>query len=161
MDDYYRTLGVEQFATQEEIKKAYRALAKKWHPDLNHDDKYATEIFKKINIAYQVLSKPLLKADYDQRLKSYLNAILQSKTPTNLKTAQPDAKVDDELENLRSFMNKMRVAFDNFIYEEIDSEHNTLHQTRSNIFLDKIMFLKNKFRGPINRIINLMYEDVE
>jgi len=56
MDDYYKVLGVNKNATDTEIKKAYRKLALKWHPDKNDDKKKATEMFKKIGEAYECLS---------------------------------------------------------------------------------------------------------
>ena len=56
--DYYETLEVPRGATEEEIKKAYRKLARKHHPDVNRNDKSAEEKFKEINEAYEVLSDP-------------------------------------------------------------------------------------------------------
>lgn len=66
MQDYYETLGVSKSATPEEIKKAYRNLAFKYHPDRNPDDKAAEEMFKKISEAYDVLGDEKKKADYDR-----------------------------------------------------------------------------------------------
>lgn len=65
MDDYYATLGIQKNATEDEIKKAYRNLAFKYHPDRNPGDKSAEENFKKINEAYSVLSDSSKRAQYD------------------------------------------------------------------------------------------------
>src|SRR5215475_14166217 len=64
--DYYQALGVERSADAEEIRKAYRKLARKHHPDLNPGDKAAEERFKKVQEAYDVLSDPKKKQMYDQ-----------------------------------------------------------------------------------------------
>ncbi len=64
--DYYEILGVQRGAPEEEIKKAFRQLAKKYHPDLNPGNKEAEEKFKEINEAFQVLSDPKKRAQYDQ-----------------------------------------------------------------------------------------------
>ena len=64
--DYYETLEVPRGATEEEIRKAYRKLARKHHPDVNRSDKSAEEKFKEINEAYQVLSDPEKRKRYDQ-----------------------------------------------------------------------------------------------
>jgi len=63
--DYYKLLGVEKTASQEEIKKAYRKLALKYHPDKNRDNKEAEEKFKKISEAYAVLSDKEKRQQYD------------------------------------------------------------------------------------------------
>lgn len=64
--DYYEVLGVNRNATEDEIKKAYRKLARKYHPDVNRDDPEAEEKFKEVNEAYEVLSDKEKRARYDQ-----------------------------------------------------------------------------------------------
>jgi curved DNA-binding protein len=63
--DYYKTLGIEKTATEEEIKKAYRKLARKLHPDLNPNDVEANKKFQQINEANEVLSDPEKRKKYD------------------------------------------------------------------------------------------------
>ncbi len=64
--DYYEILNVDRTATQEEIKRAFRRLAREYHPDVKKDDPHASERFKEINEAYQVLSDPDRRAHYDR-----------------------------------------------------------------------------------------------
>ena len=64
--DYYEVLGVSRDASDEDIKKAYRRLAMKYHPDRNNGDKAAEEKFKQVGEAYAVLSDPQKKAAYDR-----------------------------------------------------------------------------------------------
>ncbi len=64
--DYYEVLGVQKGASEDDIKKAYRKTAKKYHPDLHPNDKEAEEKFKECNEAYEVLSDPQKRQRYDQ-----------------------------------------------------------------------------------------------
>lgn len=64
--DYYKVLGLSKDATQDDIKKAYRKLARKYHPDLNPDDKEAHKMFQQINEANEVLSDAEMRRKYDQ-----------------------------------------------------------------------------------------------
>lgn len=69
--DYYQVLGVDRKATPDDIKKSFRKLAMKYHPDRNKDNKQAEEKFKEINEAYEVLSDPKKRERYDQLGSSY------------------------------------------------------------------------------------------
>src|SRR5688572_9616471 len=72
--DYYKMLGIDKNATQEDIKKAYRKLARKHHPDLNPNDKEAHKKFQQINEANEVLSDPEKRKKYDQYGKDWQHA---------------------------------------------------------------------------------------
>src|SRR5881409_1048758 len=64
--DYYDVLCVERSATEEEVKRAYRKLAVKFHPDKNPDDPHAEEKFKELGEAYDVLMDPEMRSAYDR-----------------------------------------------------------------------------------------------
>src|ERR1017187_10627515 len=75
--DYYKILGVDKNATKDEIKKVYRRLAKKYHPDKNPGDKTSEEKFKEVTEANEVLSDPEKRKKYDKlgsNWKQYQNA---------------------------------------------------------------------------------------
>jgi curved DNA-binding protein len=72
--DYYKVLGLDKNATQDDIKKAYRKLARKHHPDLNPNDKEAHKKFQQINEANEVLSDPEKRKKYDQYGKDWQHA---------------------------------------------------------------------------------------
>lgn len=72
--DYYKILGLDKNATADAIKKAYRKLARKYHPDLNPDDDAAKKKFQEINEAHEVLSDPEKRKKYDQYGKDWAHA---------------------------------------------------------------------------------------
>ena len=65
-NDYYKTLGISRSASQEDIAKAYRKLARKYHPDLNPEDQSAKKRFQEIQTAYDTLNDPEKRKMYDQ-----------------------------------------------------------------------------------------------
>ena len=71
MTDYYKRLQIPFHSSADEIKKAFRNLSKKYHPDLNVNNPQAEELFKEIQEAYAVLSNPDKKREYDFRLQNY------------------------------------------------------------------------------------------
>ncbi|HSL01565.1 MAG TPA: molecular chaperone DnaJ [Rubrobacteraceae bacterium] len=72
--DLYKTLGVSREASQEEIRRAYRKLARKHHPDANRDDDRAEERFKEIQHAYEILSNPERRREYDQGPRAFFGS---------------------------------------------------------------------------------------
>ena len=97
MNEYYRSLGVQPGATAEELKKAYRGLAKKYHPDLHPGDKEAEARFKEINEAYETLSDPQKRKEYDEKQRT---------------THRPHGR--GHLQAVRSTFPKCRAALRNF-----------------------------------------------
>src|SRR5215203_5253059 len=72
--DYYKILGLDKNASAEDIRKAYRKLARKHHPDLNPNDKEAHKKFQQVNEANEVLSDPTKRKKYDQYGKDWQHA---------------------------------------------------------------------------------------
>ena len=87
--DYYKILGIDKNATQDDVKKAYKQLARKYHPDLNPNDPDAVKKFQEINEANEVLSDPEKRTKYDQYGENWKHADefntqqQQSTTPTD------------------------------------------------------------------------------
>ena len=86
--DYYKVLGVERSASADDVRKSYRKLAMKFHPDRNPGDKQAEENFKEINEAYQVLSDPQKRARYDQLGSAYSGWQQRGGTPNDFDWSQ-------------------------------------------------------------------------
>lgn len=86
--DYYKILGLERSAGAEDVRKAYRKMAKQHHPDRNAGDKLAEERFKDINEAYQVLNDPQKRARYDQLGSAYSNWERGGGSPTDFDWSQ-------------------------------------------------------------------------
>ncbi len=85
--NYYEILGVKRDASIQEIKKAYKKLAKKWHPDLNRDNiKVAEEKMKEINVAYTTLSDEVARIDYNKKLDAEAKTSAKTDSTTQRQT---------------------------------------------------------------------------
>ncbi|WP_298646380.1 J domain-containing protein [uncultured Proteiniphilum sp.] len=87
--DYYKILGIERNASAEDIKKAYRKLARKLHPDLNPNDKEAHKKFQELNEANEVLSDPEKRAKYDQYGENWKHGAEYEKEQQQYRRQQP------------------------------------------------------------------------
>ncbi len=84
MKNFYQILGISSNATNEEVRTAYRKLAKKFHPDINEGDKYFEERFKEIKLAYDTLSDDYLRNQYDKQLSDFFQRASSAyQKPTN------------------------------------------------------------------------------
>jgi len=104
--DYYAILGVSKTATPEEIKRAYRKLARKYHPDLNPGDKDAEAKFKDLNQANEVLSDPEKRQKYDQ-FGQHWNQPGYTEAPTPRGTNVTTEDFFDQYDNFDSFINDL------------------------------------------------------
>lgn len=99
MKDYYYFLGIPQNASAEDIKKAYRKLSLKYHPDKNENDDYFSDRFKEVKEAYETLTDPQRKRIYDQNLGSQqrnVKSILPPKIK-NFSASKIRAQKDEEI----------------------------------------------------------------
>lgn len=95
--DYYKILGVAEFESAENIKSAYRKLARKWHPDVAGNTEDVISRFKEINEAYEILSNTVKKEEYDRARRFYSYAKEGSKTQTKQQetyTSRPNQEED-------------------------------------------------------------------
>ncbi|MEH2358699.1 DnaJ C-terminal domain-containing protein [Nostoc sp.] len=104
--DYYTILGVSKTATPEEIKRAYRKLARKYHPDLNPGDKSAEAKFKDLNEANEVLSDPENRQKYD-RFGQHWNQAVQSGSPPPGRGSTVSTEDFDQYSDFDSFINDL------------------------------------------------------
>ena len=104
--DYYAVLGVSKTGTPEEIKRAYRKLARKYHPDLNSGDKDAEAKFKDLNEANEVLSDPEKRQKYDQ-FGQYWNQAAQGVSPPSGRGSTVSTEDFDQYSDFDSFINDL------------------------------------------------------
>ena len=106
--DYYKILGVAEFDTAENIKSAYRKLARKYHPDVAGNSSEALSRFKEINEAYETLSNCSKKAEYDKarRFYNYANSNKSCEEPYSNRTTNPQTKNKGFSFNWEEFLRK-------------------------------------------------------
>lgn len=111
--DYYQVLGISKNASSDEIKQAYRKLARKYHPDLNSEDKSAEARFKEVNEAQEVLSDPDKRRKYDQYGQYWSNTGQTSTSPGTSSRSASGVNVDigdfdfGRYGNFEDFINEM------------------------------------------------------
>ena len=107
--DYYKVLGIDKASSEKEVKKAYRKLARKYHPDLNQDDKIAEQKFKEINEANEVLSNPENRKKYDTYGENWQHSEAFEKANQNQKKrdSQSGSSTNYTNENFSDFFESM------------------------------------------------------
>ena len=119
--DFYRILGVSPTASHDEIRSAYRKLARQFHPDLNPSNPYAEETFKLINVAYEVLKDADRRQKYDF-LRRY------GVDPSNVFRRNPE---EIELEELMAIIQKEFVEWVNTLIKDFQRFLRTLNPLRT------------------------------
>ncbi|MBR6126710.1 DnaJ domain-containing protein [bacterium] len=120
--DYYKILDITEFSTQDEIKSAYRKLARKWHPDVAGNSDDVINKFKEINEAYEILSDKARKADYDtaRRFYNYASGTSEKKeTASTGNATNPNSKTSTKKEETKDSGKKFGFSFN---WEEILSK---------------------------------------
>ncbi|GAK94709.1 DnaJ-class molecular chaperone CbpA [Nonlabens ulvanivorans] len=111
--DYYKVLGVAKTASENDIKKAYRKMARKYHPDLNPNDKEAESKFKELNEANEVLSHPENRKKYDQYGENWENAEAYEKAKQQQNNSQQSAYTRQQDYNQEDFSDYFESMFGN------------------------------------------------
>jgi curved DNA-binding protein CbpA len=165
LKDYYQLLKLEPSASVAEIKKAYRKLAHRYHPDKNNNDPYAMSLFAEIKEAYEVLTDPAKKEYYLQQ--RWYNHSIGKKTNYGLITPESILKQTIELEKYVSKIDIFRMdksGLQQYILELIcDSTIEKLHQFKETEINRQIVFILCKAIRPLpknisNKIFSQLYK---
>lgn len=161
MKNYYEILEVDKHASIEVIDKAYKVLAKKYHPDINSEDKkaWAEEQFKKINQAYEVLSDESKRKDYDQELKA--STIDYSKKYEELCKKQEILK-----QELQSLKNRYKSSYNHSVntqpqkqpkyntYSKVSTTNNSYYKNNMNFEPNTEDIRKEEFHRTYRNILH-------
>lgn len=113
MKDYYKILDISINATKDEVKKAFRSLAKKYHPDRNVNDENALRKFQEVNEAYEVLSNEDSRREYDKKKSSFEQSNNKETNSENNKSNSEKKKYQDKSESIEN-LNKYFESFFGF-----------------------------------------------
>jgi molecular chaperone DnaJ len=152
--DYYQVLGVGEKATSDELKKAYRKLAKQYHPDVNGGDRKASNRFKQIGQAYAVLSNPAKRKQYDQmrRLGAFgLGGTSPGRGPSTGTRADPGFSFEDLQGGFGNISDLFSTLFDNIGKKEPSSATKGGRQKGENVeYVVEIPFLTAVRGGKVS-----------
>jgi len=155
MKNYYYILGIDESASTADIKKAFRKLSLKLHPDKNSDDPFFSNLFKDIHEAYECLIDENKRNDFDKSLKPIVN---EKKVKQNIFGVQSIADIDFIIEDFKE-------NFDyKFIVKIIDIENNNGNGTKEMMFYDSKMalsvFERNNWKLSPRVILSFNWTDV-
>jgi molecular chaperone DnaJ len=145
--DYYQVLGVGEKATPDELKKAYRKLAKQLHPDTNGGDRKASNRFKEVGEAYSILSDPVKRKQYDQMRRLGAFGLGGARSPSGRGSGpgmrtEPDFSFDDLQGGFGNISDLFSTLFDNIGEEEPSSAGKGGRQKGDNVeYVVEIPFL--------------------
>lgn len=123
MKDYYKILNVQENATQDEIKRAYRKLAKKYHPDRNANDDNAKSMFQDVNEAYGILGNEESRAKYDSKKENKKEFNKNENKTSSKKTSEKNSARSKE-----ECMNDLNNYFENFF--GFDAKSNNVNKEK-------------------------------
>lgn len=113
MKDYYKILDISINATKDEVKKAFRSLAKKYHPDRNVNDENSLRKFQEVNEAYEVLSNEDSRREYDKKKSSFEQSNNKETNSENNKSNSEKKKYQDKSDSIEN-LNKYFESFFGF-----------------------------------------------
>lgn len=114
MKDFYRILKVSENADKDEIKKAFRQLAKEYHPDRNKDDESAKIKFQEVNEAYNILSNESSRKEYDEKRAAFNNKKESQGFKSSSKSGKTGSKYTGSNKSREDIMSDLNSRFSNF-----------------------------------------------
>ncbi|GAB2530286.1 DnaJ domain-containing protein [Spirosoma aerophilum] len=160
MRDYYYILGIEQIATEQEIKNAFRKLSLKFHPDRNSDDEYYVERFRQVKEAYETLSVAHKRVTYDVKLNDFnigvRNVDWVRKYEEQLKKKHEKEFLKKENELQQKYQELMKTMFEDV--QKATAEHIQKKKTEQQLLLKELQITKNILNQKTNAAMRLQLE---